>query len=71
MPDSVGLKMEVLDEEKFKAALKDVSASVKLTTSEMKKLTADYNGNANSITALEAKDRSLNQLTEEQKKKIL
>ena len=70
MPDSVGLKMEVLDEEKFKAALKDVSASVKLTTSEMKKLTADYNGNANSITALEAKDRSLNQLTEEQKKKI-
>ncbi|MGL6015453.1 MAG: phage tail tape measure protein [Selenomonadaceae bacterium] len=70
MPDSVGLKIEVLDEEKFKAALKDVSASVKLTTSEMRKLSADYNGNANSITALEAKDRSLNQLTEEQKKKI-
>lgn len=70
MPDSVGLKMEVLDEEKFKAALKDVSASVKLTTSEMKKLTADYNGNANSISALEAKDKTLNQLAEEQKKKI-
>ena len=70
MSDSVGLKMEVEDEEKFKAALKDISASVKLMTSEMKKLSADYNGNANSVDALTAKDKVLNQLADDQKKKV-
>lgn len=70
MADSVGIKMEVEDEEKFKSALKDISTSVKLMTSEMRKLSADYDGNANSIEALTAKEKTLNQLAEEQKKKV-
>ncbi len=56
-------------EKEFRQEITSINKSVSAMKSELKLVSAQYEGQANSLEALTAKDRILNQILEEQKRK--
>lgn len=54
----------------FRKEITSINKSISAQKSELALVTAEYEGQANSLEALTAKDRALNKILEEQKKKV-
>ena len=65
---STSIKLD--GEQEFKKQLGDVNSGLKTLQSDLKLTTAEFKGQANSLDALEAKDRILNDLKEQQAEKV-
>ena len=63
-----GIRMEGGKE--FREELTSINKSIAAQKSELKLVTAEYEGQANSLEALTAKDKALNKILDEQKKKV-
>lgn len=63
-----GIRLE--GEKEFKQEITSVNKSIAASRSELKKTEAAYEGQANSLKALTEKDKALNKILEEQKKKV-
>lgn len=63
-----GIRLE--GEKEFKQEVTAVNKSISAMKSELKLVEAQYTGSANSLEALTAKDKALNKILEEQKKKV-
>ncbi len=57
-------------EKQFRDAIKDINKDMSVLSSEMKKVTAQFDGNADSMEALTAKQDVYNKKADEQRKKI-
>ena len=57
-------------EKEFRQGITSINKSISAMKSELKLTSAEYEGQANSLEALTAKDRVLNQILEEQKRKV-
>lgn len=68
--DQVKTEIAVDGEQEYKKACKEIDASLKAIASEMKVVSATFEGNADSIEAMTAKQDVLNKRLEEQKKKV-
>lgn len=66
----LGVGVVVDGEREFKKALSSINSEYRVLTSEMKKVTAEFSGNANSVQALTEKDRVLNEQIDKQKEKV-
>ena len=63
-----GIRLE--GEKEFKQEITSVNKSIAASRSELKKTEVAYEGQANSLKALTEKDKALNKILEEQKKKV-
>ena len=70
MPNDIGVGLRVDGEKQFKQAITDINREVKLLTNEMKLVTEQFKGNANSQEALRAKSLVLIKAMETQVDKI-
>lgn len=68
--DQIKTEIAVDGEQEYKKACKEIDASLKAIASEMKVVSATFEGNADSIEAMTAKQDVLNKRLEEQKKKV-
>lgn len=68
--DQIKTTIAVEGEQEYKRACKEIDASLKAIASEMKVVSATFEGNADSIEAMTAKQDVLNKRLEEQKKKV-
>lgn len=67
---SIGAGLELSGEKQFTDAIKSINKDLTVLGSEMKKVTAQFDGNADSMEALTAKQKVYNDRAEEQRKKI-
>lgn len=65
----ISTSIELNGEKEFKRQLSDVNSNLKTLNSEMKLTTEEFKGQANSVDALEAKNRVLNSQIEQQTEK--
>lgn len=72
MAQKVKLKVGIAvdGEKEFKKVISSINSEARVLATEMKKITAEYSGNANSLKALTEKDRVLNDQIDKQKEKI-
>ena len=68
--DSVKTRLSFDGEAEYKAACKDINNHLKNLNAEMRRVTAEYKGNENSIEALKAKQDVLSAKYQEQAKKV-
>lgn len=68
--DQIKTTIAVEGEKEYKKACKEIDASLKAIASEMKVVSATFEGNADSIEAMTAKQDVLNKRLEEQKRKV-
>lgn len=68
--DQIKTEIAVEGEKQYKAACKEIDNSLKAIASEMKVVSATFEGNADSIEAMTAKQDVLNKRLEEQKKRV-
>ena len=68
--DQIKTEIAVDGEQEYKKACKEIDASLKAIASEMKVVSATFEGNADSIEAMTAKQDVLNKRLEEQKKAV-
>ena len=68
--DQIKTEIAVEGEKQYKAACKEIDNSLKAIASEMKVVSATFEGNAESIEAMTAKQDVLNKRLEEQKKRV-
>lgn len=66
----IGPKIVLEGEKEYKRAISDVNKDMRVLASEMKAVTAEFDGNANSIEALRKKNGILNNEYDEQIKKV-
>lgn len=66
----IGAGLALDGEKEFKNAIKGINKDLSVLGSEMKKVTAQFDGNANSMEALTAKQKVYNDRADEQRKKI-
>lgn len=66
----IGAAIALDGDEKFKKQLKDIEKSMSLTKAESRRLAAEFEGSADSIDALTAKEKLLNKQYDEQKQKV-
>ncbi len=67
---SIGAGLELSGEKQFADAVKSINKDLSVLGSEMKKVTAQFDGNANSMEALTAKQKVYNERADEQRKKV-
>lgn len=70
MSDSIGPKIVLEGEKEYKQAIKDINADMRVFSSEMKKLTAEFADNSNSVEALTKKGEILEKQISSQKEKV-
>lgn len=72
MPDKfkIGAGLALDGEKEFKSAITSINKDLNVLGSEMKKVTAQFDGNADSMEALTAKQEVYNKRADEQRKKI-
>lgn len=70
MPNSIGPKIVLEGEKEYRKAIADCNRSMRVFKSELKAVSAEFDGNANSLEALRAKNEVLNKQQEEQEKKL-
>ena len=70
MSDSIGPKIVLEGEKEYKQAIKDINADMRVFSSEMKKLTAEFADNSNSVEALTKKGEILEKQINSQKEKV-
>lgn len=66
----IGPKIILEGEKEYRKAIADINREQRVLTSEMKKVSAEFDGNANSIDALNKKNEVLKKQYEEQEKNI-
>ncbi len=66
----IGASLNLDGEKEFKQAISGINKDLSILGSEMKKVTAQFGSNANSMDALKSKSEVYNKQIEEQKKKI-
>jgi phage-related protein len=66
----IGAGLALDGEKEFKQAISGINKDLSVLGSEMKKVTAQFDGNANSMEALSAKQKVYNNRADEQRKKI-
>lgn len=66
----IGAGIALDGEAAFKAAIQGINKDMAVLSSEMKKVTAEFDGNANSLAALTSKQEIYKKQVEDQKKKI-
>lgn len=67
---NIGAVLGIEGEKEYRQAISGINSTVKTLKSEMKLLSAEFGDNQNSIEALNAKDKILNQQLEAQKEKV-
>lgn len=67
---TIGTKIKMEGEREYKAAISNINAGLNTMTSEMKKVTAEYQSNANSVEALTAKGDVLQRTLYSQQEKV-
>lgn len=67
---SIGTKIILEGEKEYKKAISDVNSSMRVLKSELKAVSAEFDGNANSVDALNKKNEVLNKQQKEQEKAI-
>ena len=67
---NIGPKIVVEGEKEYKKSIADINQSTRVLKSELKALSAEYDGNANSIDALNKRNDNLSSQHTEQEKKI-
>jgi methyl-accepting chemotaxis protein len=70
MAYDIGPKIGVEGEKEFKKAITDINKDLTVLGSELKKVSAQFDGNANSLESLTAKQEVYNKRADEQRKKI-
>lgn len=70
MGDSIGPKIELEGESEYKKAISGITTDMKVLGSEMKKVSAEFADNGDSIEALTKKDEVLNKQLETQAEKV-
>lgn len=70
MSATIGPKIILEGEKEYRQAISDCNASMRTLKSEMKAVTAEFDGNANSIEALRKKNETLLKQQEEHEKKL-
>lgn len=70
MSNNIGPKIVLEGEKEYRKAINDVNREMKVLSSEMKAVSAEFDGNANSIEALRKKNDILNREYDEQEKKV-
>lgn len=70
MANSFGTKIKVEGESEYRKALNDITAQLKVVSSEMVKVTAEYGKNNNSVEATAKKSAVLSERLEAQKEKV-
>jgi chromosome segregation ATPase len=70
LPDNFGLKIGIEGEKQFKNSLRDINQKFRVLGSEMKLVTAQFDKQDNSIEAVTARNKSLNNQIDSQKDKI-
>lgn len=70
MPNSIGPKIVLEGEKEYRKAIADCNSSMRVFKSELKAVSAEFDGNANSLEALRVKSEVLNKQQEEQEKKL-
>ena len=68
--DNIKTRLSFDGEAEYKAACKDIGNNLKTLNAEMRRVTAEYKGNENSIEALKAKQDVLSEKYAEQAKKV-
>ena len=66
----IGASLNLDGEKQFKQAISEINKDMNILGSEMKKVTAEFSDNSNSIESLTAKSNVYNKQIDEQKKKI-
>jgi len=66
----IGASIGLDGEKEFKQAITGINSDMKVLTSEMKKVTSEFKDNANSVSALTAKQKVLNDQIVAQKSKV-
>ncbi|RDU22757.1 phage tail tape measure protein [Anaerosacchariphilus polymeriproducens] len=67
---SIGANIALDGEKEFRAAITNINSSMKVLTSEMKKVSAEFSDNKNSVTALTSQNQVLNKQIEQQRQKV-
>ena len=67
---SIGTKIILEGEKEYRKAISDVNSSMRVLKSELKAVSAEFDGNANSVDALGKKNEVLNKQQKEQEKAI-
>lgn len=70
MSFDIGPRIGIEGEREFKRALSDINKDMQVLGSEMRKVTAEFNGNANSIEALQTRQEVLSRQYDKQEEKI-
>lgn len=70
MASSFGGTVKLSGESEYRQALRQITSNLKLVSSEMAKVSAEYGKNDTSIEGLTAKNRELNKQIDEQKNKV-
>lgn len=68
--ENIKTRLSFDGEAEYKAACKDINNNLKNLNAEMRRVTAEYKGNENSIEALKAKQGVLSEKYAEQAKKV-
>ena len=70
MPAKVGIILAVDGEREFRAAMAEATSAANAAKAELKQLTQEYDGNANSLEALKAKQNALKSANEALKRSV-
>lgn len=70
MASNIGAKVELAGEREFRKALSEINTGLRTTASELTLVTAKYAENANSVSALTAKNTALQTKLDQQTGKI-
>ena len=70
MSEKIGVRVGIDGEKEFKQALSGINSDLKVLDSELKKTTAEFADNSNSMEALTEKGTILNKQLEKQKEKV-
>ena len=70
MASSFGGTVKLSGESEYRQALRQITSNLKLVSSEMAKVSAEYGKNDTSVEGLTAKNRELNKQIDEQKNKV-
>lgn len=66
----LGAGIAIDGEKEFKRVLASINSEARVLASEMKKITSEFEGNANSMDALTAKNKVLNEQVDKQKERV-
>lgn len=69
--ENIKTRLSFDGEAEYKSACKDINNNLRNLNAEMRRVTAEYKGNENSIEALGAKQNVLSQKYDEQARKVI